>query len=171
MMTLAPNIDDSMVTGCLRFTGSQALLKRDAKTHAAISTTGAPLGPDNLYHIKLEGKVKEMRRLGQVCGPGVSDKDIDKQDHSRPNLTVQPDTPPPPPMQDAGIPQFTPPTMNMVDAALPADAAVTVPVPGPDGEHPAPPPAGSAGSSAMVPPAGAAPPPPPPPQPVPEGSR
>ena len=48
-MTLAPVLDDSMVTGCLRFKGSEALLKKEPKTFAAIQTTGAPLGPDGLF--------------------------------------------------------------------------------------------------------------------------
>jgi type II secretion system protein N len=124
-MTLAQAIDDSTVTGCLRFTGSQALLKRDARTHAAISTTGAPLGPDNLYHIRLDGKVKEMKRLGQVCGAGAAGGGS-KADTPTPNLTIQPQEPPP---ADAATPTFTPPPMQ-------PDAAVTVPVPGPGSEHP-----------------------------------
>jgi type II secretion system protein N len=158
-MDLAQNIADSQVTGCLRFTGSQALLKRDARTHAAISTTGAPLGPDNLYHIKLDGKVKEMKRLGQICGQAAGGSES-KPTESRPNLTVQPDLPPAP---DAGTPTFTPPVL---DAMLPADAAVTVPVPGPGSEHP-----GSAGSAVPAPAdahgSGAQP----TPAPVPEGMR
>ena len=160
-MTLAQAIDDSTVTGCLRFTGSQALLKRDARTHAAISTTGAPLGPDNLYHIRLDGKVKEMKRLGQVCGAGAAGGG-DKSDTSRPNLTIQPQEPPP---ADAAAPTFTPPPMQ-------PDAAVAVPVPGPGSEHPNVG-SGSAGSGS----AGSATPPgtpgeqpaPPPAPPVPPG--
>jgi hypothetical protein len=157
-MTLAQNIDDSMVTGCLRFTGSQTLLKRDARTHAAISTTGAPFGPDNLYHIRLDGKVKEMKRLGQLCGPGISDKDIDAPGgtSARPNLTIQPD-PPPTPAPPAADAASTPP----------ADAGVTVPVPGPGSGD-----VGSAGSAVPPPPgvpaAGEPPTSPPPP---PEGGR
>lgn len=165
-MTLAQNIDESTVTGCLRFTGSQALLKRDARTHAAISTTGAPLGPDNLYHIKLDGKVKEMKRLGQVCGAAAASGGADDGKPSRPTITVQPDAPISP---DAGTPTFTPPP---APEAPPADAAVTVPVPGPGSENltgsATPPPPG-------VPAAGEPPPPPPgggtASNPVPEGIR
>ena len=181
-MTLAQAIDESTVAGCLRFTGSQALLKRSARTHAAISTTGAPLGPDNLYHIKLDGKVKEMKRLGVLCGAAANAGDTnDKAGDSRPNLAIQPDQPPP--TADATAPAFTPPPPP------PADAAVNVPVPSPDGEHPnlgsgsgGSAGSGSAGPSGLiVPPAPGAPgmpPPPPPPagsagsaNPVPEGIR
>ncbi|HLL20870.1 MAG TPA: type II secretion system protein GspN [Kofleriaceae bacterium] len=138
-MTLGQAIDESTVAGCLRFTGSHVLLKRDARTHAAISTTGAPLGPDNLYHIRLDGKVKEMKRLPQVCG--LSDAAAGSDKPSRPNLTVQPTEPP---IQAAPTPEAPPPPP-------PADAAVVVPVPGPTGEQ-----VGSAGSgSAATPPSGA----------------
>ena len=95
-MTLASVLSDSMVNGCLRFRGSDALLKRSPKTHAAISTTGAPLNPsDNLFHIKLEGRVAEMRRLGQLCGAAANPNvdDISGQPR-RPNLVVQPPEPP-----------------------------------------------------------------------------
>lgn len=165
-MQLAQAIDESEVTGCLRFTGSQALLKRDARTHAAISTTGAPLGPDNLYHILLDGKVKEMRRLGKICGPGGAavDGDATINTPSKPNLTIQPAEPP---LADAGAPAFTPP----------ADAAVTVPVPGPGSEQHLGS-AGSAGSGSAAPPPPGAPGEPVPPaggsgsaNPVPEGMR
>ncbi|MDQ3338189.1 MAG: type II secretion system protein GspN [Myxococcota bacterium] len=168
-MTLAQAIDESTVAGCLRFTGSPALMKRDARTHAAISTTGAPLGPDNLYHILLDGKVKEMRRLGKVCGPGGAVGEGSDGTSSRPNLTIQPADAVNPPA-DAGTPSFTPP-------ALADDAAVTVPVPGPGSEHPNVG-SGSAGSGSAAPPPPGAPavgePPPPPPSganPVPEGMR
>lgn len=168
-MTLAQAIDESTVTGCLRFMGSQALLKRSARTHAAISTTGAPLGPDNLYHIKLDGRVKEMKRLGVVCGQaaGAGEGGDKSAGDSRPNLTIQPDQPPPP-ADAAGAPTFTPPNIT-------PDAAVNVPVPGPTGEHPN---LGSAAGSAIPappPPPGDQPPPPPPPagsaSAVPEGMR
>ena len=68
LMTLNQDIQSSLVTGCLRFNGSPALLKRDAKTATAISATGAPLGPDKLFHIKLDGPLREVRRIGAVCG-------------------------------------------------------------------------------------------------------
>lgn len=120
--TLAPSFSDSMVAGCLRFKGSETLSKREPKTHAAISTTGANLGPDDLFHIRLDGKFKDMKRLAQNCGPALKNINMDNPGgnsggDSRPNLTVQPpdDTlkggttnPPPPP-----TPAITPP----IDAA------------------------------------------------------
>jgi len=93
-VTLAPVFSESMVAGCLRFKGSEALSKREPKTHAAISTTGAALGPDNLFHIRLDGKFKDMKRLAQNCGPALKSVNMDnpggKDGGSRPNLTVQP---------------------------------------------------------------------------------
>jgi type II secretion system protein N len=97
-MALNQDINQSQVTGCLRFRGSDGLLKREPRTHAAISTTGAPLGPDNLFHIKLDGPLRDIRRLGQVCsGAGSSDSP------ARPNLTITPE-----PVRPPAIPQPPP---------------------------------------------------------------
>ncbi len=100
-VTLAPQLDDGMVAGCLRFKGSEILMKKEPRTHAALSTTGANLGPDGLFHIRLDGKFKEMKRLAQTCGPAIKDVNMDdpgnpsNNNTGRPNLTVQPtDTPP-----------------------------------------------------------------------------
>lgn len=116
-LALAPSINESTVAGCLRFKGSQALLKREPKTHAALSTTGADLREDGLFHIKLEGDFKKMKRRNAQCGPTPNGNMDDPS--ARPNLTVQPaddtltkpaTTPPPPP----------PPT---IASPPPADAA------------------------------------------------
>ncbi len=129
------DINNSMVTGCLRFNGSTSLLKREPKTHAAISATGAPLGPDNLFHIKLDGPLREVRRLGQVCGAAASTSmDNPGGTTARPNLTITPEAPrpgavalPPPP------PPMAPPPSA---AAVAEDAGVDArfPTTGPDGE-------------------------------------
>ena len=108
-MELQPTFGESMVTGCLRFNGSPGLLQRDAKTFSALTATGAQLGPDNLFHIRLTDKFKDMKRLPQSCGPGVSNKSMDNPGGSaaRPVLNVQPDEA----TRDAGVPppSFTPP--------------------------------------------------------------
>jgi type II secretion system protein N len=132
MMELEPSLNDSMVTGCLRFNGSQALLKREPKTFTAISATGALLGPDNLFHIKLTDKFKDMKRLPQTCGSAVSSKNMDNPGGGgpRPSLTVPADEP-----RDAGFPMPQPQTFPTPPSITPdagADAAVNVPVPGPD---------------------------------------
>ncbi|MBS1118809.1 MAG: hypothetical protein H6Q90_1037 [Deltaproteobacteria bacterium] len=136
-MTLAQDLNDSVVLGCVRFKGSDALRKREPKTYDQILLTGAARAPDGLDHIRLKGSVKNMLKLPEVCGPTISDPPIDSPSggtpNARPNLTVQPDdplrhlgsaaaalpvnpTPPPPP--DAGA----------------ADAAVTIPIPHPEHE-------------------------------------
>jgi type II secretion system protein N len=149
-LALQQEFGESMTTGCLRFKGSESLLKREPKTHAAISTTGAQLGPDNLFHIKLDGKFKEMKRLAHQCGPNATDKDNPSGGGnvtipSRPNL---PDVP-----HDAGVVgagSGLPAGINTIlrDAGgiiptTPADAAVAVPPSHPDQGHGS---AGAAGS-------------------------
>jgi type II secretion system protein N len=108
MMTLEKEFGESMVAGCLRFKGSDDLLRREPKTHAAMSTTGAELRSDGLFHIRLTDRFKDMKRLNQECGPGTNTSNGEdfSRTANRPNLTVQPDqgtaptpgsaTPPPP---------------------------------------------------------------------------
>jgi type II secretion system protein N len=91
-MTLDKEWGDSMVAGCLRFKGSDDLLRREPKTHAALSTTGAEVRGDGLFHIRLTDRFKDMKRLNQECGPGTNTNNgEDFGRNNRPNLTVQPD--------------------------------------------------------------------------------
>lgn len=146
-MALAQDFGASLVTGCLRFKGSDALLKREPRTHAQISTTGAPLGPDNLFHIKLDGPLREMRRLGQVCGSAANTgaDNPNAGSNPRPNLTITPETPtvrpvipppqvppPPPPTATPPSPMISPMVQGLMDAGT--TDALQVPLPGPNGE-------------------------------------
>jgi len=139
-MALNQDLGQSLVTGCLRFNGSAALLKREPKTHAAFSTTGAPLGPDNLFHIKLDGPVKQVRRLGMMCGPTVN-KNMDNpgKTTARPNLTVTPETPAKP-ADVVTPPQQTPTYVPTPPSPMPEDAGVDMHMPqtGSNGETPTP---------------------------------
>ena len=141
-LTLDQEFGDSDVAGCLRFKGSDSLQKREPKTYAALTTTGASIGPDNLFHIRLDGKFKTMKRLAQFCGPAVKSANMDNpggSGNSRPNLTVQP-------ADDSLRGGSAAPTVNPAPPPAPvpppADAAVT-PTPTP---APTPPGEGSAGS-------------------------
>lgn len=167
-IALNQDIQSSQVTGCLRFHGSEALLKREPKTHAAISTTGAPLGPDGLFHIKLEGQLRGMRRLGVICGPAAgTSTETPGGAPARPNLPVT-ETPAKPP----GTVTLPPPAAPPPAAPPPAPPAPEVP-----GNTPQPmPSSGSVGEGpppVVVPtpnaqpiPPSAQPPPPPSPNPA-----
>ena len=156
------DINQSLVTGCLRFNGSASLLKREPKTHTAISATGAPLGPDNLFHIKLDGPYRDVRRLGQICGSATNTSmDNPGGSTARPNLTITPEppsrptgitlppapvpapvpAPPPPPMGDAGagVLRGPPPTpdgepIQMPNVQVPPAGTVMPPPSGPAGQ-------------------------------------
>ncbi len=142
-MALNQDLNSSLVTGCLRFNGTDVLRKREAKTYAALSTTGAPLGPDNLFHIKLEGPLREVRRLGLVCGPAVNgNTDNPSGTTARPNLTITPDTPAHP----AGIPS---PPAGVVS---PPNPQMPVPNPAQMSPPPGPPPAGASMDGGAIPP-------------------
>ncbi len=121
-MTLAENIDQSAVLGCIRFKPTAALRKREPKTYDQILLTGAARDMSTgLDNIKLQGTFKHLRKLAKLCGPNAAGgRDIDSTP-SRPNLTVHtPDaplhaptpqikpTPAPPPPPTTAIPKPTP---------------------------------------------------------------
>jgi type II secretion system protein N len=157
-LTLAPVLDDSLVAGCLRFKGSESLAKREPKTHAALTTTGANIGPDGLFHIRLDGKFQKMGRKAQACGPAIKggngngedfSKTDDKNDRHnesvRPNLTVQPADETLRGGSGAGSANAVDPgssnTVNPPPPVAPADPPTPAPVPTP------PPGADGAGSA------------------------
>ena len=166
-MALEKDFQESQVTGCLRFKGSDALQKREPKTYAAITTTGAEIhASDGLFHIKLTDRFRDMKKLNMECGPNVraigngeNFTGVPKPNMGRPNLTIQPEPPPggsaapppqvpPQPVMAAPPPVAAPPAGSAAPAAGSAglsNGAMPRP-PGPEGEGP-PPPAGSAGSA------------------------
>ncbi|MBL9019474.1 MAG: type II secretion system protein GspN [Myxococcales bacterium] len=164
-LTLAQDFGESDVAGCLRFKGSDGLQKREPKTYAALTTTGASIGPDNLFHIRLDGKFKTMKRLAQFCGPAVKSANMDNPGgaagNSRPSITVQP--------ADESLRGGSAAPVNPPPPAAPTPAPAT-PTPSPpttpsNTETPPTPMTGSAsGSAAFQPPPNAEA------QPVPEGS-
>jgi hypothetical protein len=64
---LGESYDDSLVSGCLRFAVKPALAKSQPKTAAVVETTGAQLGSDAHFHIRLSGRAGDMRRMAQDC--------------------------------------------------------------------------------------------------------
>ncbi|CAN5266650.1 hypothetical protein BH11MYX1_BH11MYX1_44000 [soil metagenome] len=162
-MTMATTIDESIVAGCLRFKGDESLLKREEgkKTYAAISTTGAELRSDGLFHIKLTDRFKDMKRLNMECGPNAPSSKIGNgEDFSpgrgsgimtRPTPSItpsipQPTTPPPPPP-----PQANPPPPEAKEPPAPPPPATT------NGAMPAPPPTEGSSANAGNPPPGSPP--------------
>jgi type II secretion system protein N len=119
-MTLDKEFGNSMVAGCLRFKGSDSLLKREPKTFAAIQTTGAERRADGLFHIRLTDHFSMMKRLNQECGPNVKQvtngENFSGGPPAPPKLTVMPDEP-------------KRPAMNAPTPPIPVDAAVVAPPP------------------------------------------
>jgi type II secretion system protein N len=178
-MTLEKDFGESMVAGCLRFKGSDDLLRREPKTHAAISTTGAEVRGDGLFHIRLTDRFKDMKRLNQECGPNTktgNGEDFNRPTN-RPNLTIQPDPATPPPTTPTPTPTVpipeqppaTPPAPPAPAAGAPGAPPTAGPPTGGDmrgergegrltGDH------GSAGAGSQTGEQPAAPPPAPPPE-------
>jgi type II secretion system protein N len=124
-LALNQDIMASTVTGCLRFHDSEAFRKREPKTDAALSTTGAPLGPDGLFHIKLDGPLRTMRRIGVLCGQGAGGE-TPGSPPPRPNLSVSPEPARPPGIGSVGFPTPAPPPQpTPAPAAPPAENAPT----------------------------------------------
>ena len=127
MMTMATTLDESVVAGCLRFKPNEILLKKEEtkRTYAAISTTGAELRSDGLFHIKLSDRFKDMKRLNAECGKNAPASKIGNGEDftahpnptGRPTIQTMPDiktgsgvvTAPPPP-EPMNPPPPTPPS-------------------------------------------------------------
>ena len=65
--TLAKNLEDSDVNGCIRFRPTAALKERDPKMFALLSVTGADQDDQGWFHIALEGRAGSMKRLAKPC--------------------------------------------------------------------------------------------------------
>ena len=149
LMTMATTIDESIVAGCLRFKPNESLLKKEEtkKTYGAISTTGAELRSDGLFHIKLSDRFKDMKRLNAECGKNAPASKIGNGEDFSPHPTGRPTIQP------------TPPDIHPGSATLPLPPPQPEPTPPPPPAGSATPmvptsPAGSAGSA--IPPEGAA---------------
>jgi type II secretion system protein N len=66
-IALAPALADSTLEGCVRFKPSPTLARRDPKTAAVLALTGAPMGADGVYSIKVAGRVGQRKLLGEAC--------------------------------------------------------------------------------------------------------
>jgi type II secretion system protein N len=165
--TLDPILNNSEVVGCLRYNSSEELKQRDYATWLQIKTLGAPLGPDNLFHIRLKGPMREMKRLAQLCGPNVDGKaDAGGDAGRRPNPSFNPPddnrpATPTPEIPAAAPPPVAPPpvapapNLPPVTATQPPviDTAAGIVTPGqpPPPEGTPPPPGGLAPSSPSAP--------------------
>jgi type II secretion system protein N len=149
LMTMATTIDESIVSGCLRFKPNESLLKNEQgkKTYGAMSTTGAELRSDGLFHIKLSDRFKDMKRFNAECGKNAPASKIGNGEDFTPHPMGRPTIQP------------TPPDIHTGSAALPLPSPQPEPTPLPPPAGSATPmmpasPAGSAGSA--IPPEGAA---------------
>jgi type II secretion system protein N len=114
--------DLEFTVGCFRYRALPALQQRDAKTAAAIATVGGILGPDELFHVKLEGTWATVKARPKVCTGSEPVATDDKGRSGEPALSA---TPPPDParMPDPTAPQ---PGADVNVPATPVDAAVPV---------------------------------------------
>jgi type II secretion system protein N len=157
-------LKDSPVTGCIKFKASEVLKKREPKFGNGLDVTGAPLGPDNYYYVKLTGTLGDVKRRPEICSldgsvvPGTTKSDTSVIDSSgrvvtRPRITpsadeaIRPTPTIPPPV--APPPEVAPPPPPPPSEGQPA-AGGTIPPPvqqqferrspPPSGDTPPPPP-------------------------------
>lgn len=158
-MTMAPTLDDSVVAGCLRFKASDNLLKKEEtkKTYAAISTTGAELRSDGLFHIKLSDRFKDMKRLNAECGPNAASSKVGNgEDFTPPHpggggFRPQINTTPPPDIK-TGSAMHPPPMPEPPPPPPPSPANTATPTPAVPPGTPAGAAFGSGSGSALPPP-------------------
>ncbi len=67
----AAALEASTIDGCIWFRPKDALMKREPKTYAALSTTGASVDSAGFYSIKVAGTVGQVKRLAQDCRPSM----------------------------------------------------------------------------------------------------
>ena len=144
-MTMAQEFGESIVSGCLRFKASDKLLQKEEtkKTYAAISTTGAELRSDGLFHIKLTDRFKDMKRLNMECGPNVKAVGNGEDFTARPGGAISRPGLTPTGENDGERPAIR----TGIGTAGPGGATVTPTQPAP----PPPPPPAAAGSAVPVP--------------------
>lgn len=68
-LDFAEALDASTVDGCIWFKPKDALMKREPKTYAVLSTTGASVDSAGFFSIKVTGTVGGIKRLAQECRP------------------------------------------------------------------------------------------------------
>ncbi|MBP8807960.1 MAG: type II secretion system protein GspN [Kofleriaceae bacterium] len=109
---LARNLNDSPIAGCIKYKCSKELYDREPKFRSQCDFGSAVIDADGMHHIKLMGKLSNVRRVALACDGG-SGGDAASTEPIRPRLDTPPPepTPPPPPIGveiDAGIGQIDP---------------------------------------------------------------
>src|SRR5258705_4741786 len=66
---LARDFMDSTIEACIAFAGTDTLLHAQPKTYALLAVTGAMVGSEGLYHIRVTGRLADAKRLPQDCTP------------------------------------------------------------------------------------------------------
>jgi hypothetical protein len=66
--TLAKDVDELALDGCIRFRPTDALRERDPKMHALLEMTGAHLDDAGWFHIALQGRLADLEWLAKPCG-------------------------------------------------------------------------------------------------------
>ncbi|MGE0547996.1 MAG: hypothetical protein AB7O24_28725 [Kofleriaceae bacterium] len=66
-LELASILEESRVTGCVRFAPTAALKAREPRLEALFATTGAIRGSDDLFHIQIDGTLASRKYLAQDC--------------------------------------------------------------------------------------------------------
>jgi len=74
-IALADNFDDSTLDGCVTFKPGPTLYRREPKTAAVISTTGANIDAAGMFNIAIGGMAGERKMLAKQCSEEVAASD------------------------------------------------------------------------------------------------
>jgi type II secretion system protein N len=121
---LAKKMNDSTITGCIRYKCAGAYL---SKSPAACELGSPAVDSEGFRNIKLTGKLGTMRRIGSVCeagGGGGSPDDVFTKDEAarprtRPSLDALPEPTIPPPTTESGNTTPPPPPVDTPDMGRP----------------------------------------------------
>lgn len=117
---LARAINDSPITGCIKYKCSKELYDREPKFRSQCDFGSAVIDSAGMHHIKLLGKLGNVRRVALMCDGG-SDGDTAGADPIRPrlDLPVEPPPPAPNPPPPTPTPAVEPPPVNPEPTNLP----------------------------------------------------
>ncbi|MBK9030093.1 MAG: type II secretion system protein GspN [Myxococcales bacterium] len=103
---LARVITDSTITGCIKYKCSKELYDREAKFRSTCDFGSPIIDAQGMHHIKLMGKLSNVRRIGALCDGARDDTGSSGSSGSSGNDRPRIEAPPIEPIRiiDAGVP-------------------------------------------------------------------
>jgi hypothetical protein len=72
------NLDLSSIEGCIRYRTTDSFAKREPQTNSLLQILGGAIGSDQMFNIRIAGRLGDKRLLSQVCGRSCSNSTADR---------------------------------------------------------------------------------------------